>query len=93
MCTDDSCSGNSGCVYTSVANGAVCDDGDEGRTEFKSGAVILATGSHPYDATKLTGLGIQYDNVVTSCEFEKMAFEQMIQRKDGKPAREIAFIQ
>ena len=64
-----------------------------GRNQFKSGAVILATGSQPYDASKLTGLGIQYDNVVTSSEFEKMAFEQMIQRKDGKPAREIFFIQ
>ena len=60
---------------------------------FKSGAIILATGSHPYDAEKLTELGIQYENVISSAEFEQMAKSGNIQRKDGTPALNIGFIQ
>ena len=66
---------------------------DGGFKEFKSGAIIMATGSHPYDAEKLTELGIQYENVISSAEFEQMAKSGKIQRKDGKPALNIGFIQ
>ena len=61
--------------------------------EFKSGAIIMATGSHPYDAEKLTELGIKYENVISSAEFEQMAKSGKIQRNDGKPALNIGFIQ
>ena len=61
--------------------------------KFKSGAIIMATGSHPYDAEKLTELGIQYENVISSAEFEQMAKSGNIQRKDGTPALNIGFIQ
>ena len=61
--------------------------------EFKSGAIIMATGSHPYDAEKLTELGIQYENVISSAEFEQMSKSGNIQRKDGTPALNIGFIQ
>ena len=61
--------------------------------EFKSGAIIMATGSQPYDAAKLTELGIQYENVVSSAEFEQMAKSGNIVRKDGTPALNIGFIQ
>ncbi len=61
--------------------------------KFKSGAIILATGSHPYDAEKLSELGIQYENVISSSEFEQMAKSGNIQRKDGTPALNIGFIQ
>ena len=66
---------------------------DGGFKEFKSGAIIMATGSHPYDAEKLTELGIQYENVISSAEFEQMAKSGNIQRKDGTPALNIGFIQ
>ena len=61
--------------------------------KFKSGAIIMATGSHPYDAEKLTELGIQYENVISSAEFEQMSKSGNIQRKDGTPALNIGFIQ
>ncbi len=61
--------------------------------EFKSGAIIMAPGSHPYDAEKLTELGIKYENVISSVEFEQMAKSGKIQRNDGKPALNIGFIQ
>ena len=63
------------------------------KIKFESGAVILATGSRPYDDSKLTHLGIQYENVISSNEFEQMAKEKNIQRKDGRPTLNIAFIQ
>jgi len=66
---------------------------DGGFKEFKSGAIIMATGSHPYDAEKLTELGIKYENVISSAEFEQMAKSGKIQRNDGKPALNIGFIQ
>ena len=61
--------------------------------EFKSGAIIMATGSHPYDAEKLTELGIKYENVISSVEFEQMAKSGQLQRNDGKLALNIGFIQ
>ena len=66
----------------------------QGKTEkFKCGAVIMATGSQPYDTAKLSHLGINYDNVVSSAEFEQMAKSGNILRKDGKPALNVGFIQ
>ncbi|MCP4294414.1 MAG: hydrogenase iron-sulfur subunit, partial [Proteobacteria bacterium] len=61
--------------------------------EVKSGAVVLATGAKPYDANRLTHLGIENDNVVSSVDFEKMLKEGRVLKKDGNPARTVAFIQ
>ncbi len=60
---------------------------------FNSGAVILAAGSIPYAKEKLTHLGSDLDNVVTSAEFEAMAMAGSITKKDGQPAKSVAFIQ
>ncbi len=66
----------------------------DGKTkELLSGSVIMATGSTPYDAEKLTNLGIKHDNVISSAEFEKMAKSGNINCKDGRPALNIGFIQ
>ncbi len=61
--------------------------------EFAAGAVVMATGSTPYDAGKLTDLGIEHDNVISSAEFEAMAVSGSMIRKDGKPAKSIVFVQ
>ncbi len=61
--------------------------------DFKTGGVILAAGSVPYDASKLTKLGSGFDNVITSAEFEEMAVAGSIKKKDGQPAKSVAFIQ
>ncbi len=54
---------------------------------FRAGAIVLAAGWQPYDATKLTHLGYGLPGVVTSLEFEEMA-------KAGKiTAKRVAFIQ
>lgn len=59
------------------------------------GAVILATGWKPYDATKLEALGFgKYPNVVTNVMMEEMASKGSLARpSDGKGAKSVAFIQ
>ncbi|MDA8090237.1 MAG: FAD-dependent oxidoreductase [Nitrospiraceae bacterium] len=65
-----------------------------GEETLKAGAIVLAAGWKPYDATKLTRLGYGLPNVVTSVEFEEMAKTGKITRpSDGKPAKKVAFIQ
>ncbi|HMK42998.1 MAG TPA: FAD-dependent oxidoreductase [Dissulfurispiraceae bacterium] len=61
----------------------------------KVGAVILAAGWKPYDATKLGHLGYgKSKDVVTQVEFEEIAKKGAITRpSDGKPAKKVAFIQ
>jgi quinone-modifying oxidoreductase subunit QmoB len=59
------------------------------------GAVILATGWKPYDATKLEHLGYgKLKNVVTNVEMEEIASKGKITRpSDGKDATSVVFIQ
>jgi quinone-modifying oxidoreductase subunit QmoB len=61
----------------------------------KIGAVVMATGWVPYDATKLDYLGYgKYKDVVTNIEFEQIAKTGSITRpSDGKEATKVAFIQ
>ena len=61
----------------------------------KIGAVVMATGWMPYDATKLDYLGYgKYKNVVTNVEFEQIAKGGSITRpSDGREATKVAFIQ
>lgn len=66
--------------------------GGDGNT-IRVGSIVLATGGKPYDATKLTHLGIAHDNVITSVEFEEMAAAGKIVKKDGQEANSVAFIQ
>jgi quinone-modifying oxidoreductase subunit QmoB len=60
---------------------------------LRAGAVVLASGGKPYDASRLTHLGSGYDNVITSVEFEQMAASGKIVRKDGQEANSVVFIQ
>jgi quinone-modifying oxidoreductase subunit QmoB len=66
-----------------------------GPVTEKIGAVVMATGWKPYDATKLGYLGYgKLKNVVTNFEFEDMARKGVITRpSDGKEVTKVAFIQ
>jgi quinone-modifying oxidoreductase subunit QmoB len=59
------------------------------------GAIIMATGWKPYDASRLTHLGYGLSpDVITNIELEKMAAGGSIVRpSDGKPAGDVLFIQ
>jgi quinone-modifying oxidoreductase subunit QmoB len=58
---------------------------------FKVGAIVLATGWKPYDASNLTDLGYGSPGVVTNIEFEEMLKEGRLE-VDGKPVKNVAFI-
>lgn len=56
--------------------------------EERVGAVVLATGAKPYDASKLGHLGFgKYENVITQAAFEEMAVANKLE------ASKVAFIQ
>jgi quinone-modifying oxidoreductase subunit QmoA len=64
------------------------------------GAVIVATGWRPYDATKLDTLGFgSYENVITNVMMERLNSTsgptggQILRPSDGKPATNVAFVQ
>ncbi len=61
---------------------------------MRVGAVIMAAGWKPYDASKLEHLGYGKPNVITSIQMEEMAKKGKIARpSDGKEAKKVAFIQ
>jgi len=69
-------------------------------THLHVGAVVIATGWKPYDASRLTNLGFGvHKNVVTNMMFERMASPTgptggLIQRpSDNKPPRSVVFVQ
>lgn len=80
--------GQPGLFDVTIASGA-------GPVTEKIGAIVLATGWVPYDATKLGHLGYgQFKDVVTNIEFEQIAKSGIITRpSDGKDAKKVAFIQ
>jgi len=72
----------------------------EEEIEVEVGAVIVATGWRPYDATKLENLGFgQCRNVINNVMMERLAAQhgptrgQIIRLTDGKLAENVAFVQ
>jgi len=61
---------------------------------MRVGAMVMATGWKPYDASKLGYLGYGKPNVITNVQMEEMAKKGKITRpSDGKEAKKVAFIQ
>ncbi|MGD8686388.1 MAG: FAD-dependent oxidoreductase [Syntrophobacterales bacterium] len=58
------------------------------------GAIVVATGAVPYDASNLSSLGFgQCENVVTNATIEELALKGKITRpSDGQPVKSAAFI-
>ncbi len=68
--------------------------------EIEVGAIIVATGWRPYDATKLDHLGFgQHRNVITNVMMERLASDdgptrgRLVRPSDGQEARRVAFVQ
>jgi len=63
--------------------------------EEKIGAIVLAAGFKPYDASKLENLGFgKIKNVITNVQFEEMAKKGEFKRpSDGSPIKSVLFIQ
>ncbi len=66
-----------------------------GEEEVKVGAIVVAAGWKPYDASKLEDLGYgKFADVVTNVEFEQMCAKGELKRKsDGAPVKSVLFVQ
>ena len=80
--------------------GSVDLDMAEQDIEVKVGAVIVATGWRPYDASHLDHLGYgRCANVITNVMMERLAARDgptggtILRPSDGQPARNVAFVQ
>jgi len=78
--------------------GAIDFQMEETYVDLRVGAVILATGYDPYDATKLPhyGYGV-YDNVIDGLQFERLCSSAgptggKVLTKDGREPEAIAFL-
>ena len=66
-----------------------------GTSTIRAGAIVMATGWKPYDASKLAhlGYGLSQD-VITNVELERMAASGRIRRpSDGKAVEDVVFVQ
>ena len=87
-------------ILRDQAAGAVDLDATEEEIRVQVSAVIVATGWHPYDASKLDNLGFgRCDNVITNVMMERLASAsgptggKIVRPSDGKEARNVAFVQ
>lgn len=67
---------------------------------LKAGAVIMATGWDPYDATRIDNLGFgQHADIITNVMMERLAAPngptggRLVRPSDGRPVKRIAFVQ
>ena len=75
------------------------DQGEE-IVKVRVGAVIVATGWSPYDASKLDNLGYgRFPNIITNVMMERLASSsgptggEILRPSDGKKAENVAFVQ
>jgi quinone-modifying oxidoreductase subunit QmoA len=80
--------------------GAIDLDMTEKEIELEVGAVVVATGWRPYDATKLDDLGFgRCENVITNVMMERLAAGggptagEIVRPSDGAKAENVAFVQ
>jgi quinone-modifying oxidoreductase subunit QmoA len=83
-----------------LPTGAIDLDMSERDLEVEVGAIIVATGWKPYDATKLDHLGFgRCENVITNVMMERLAAPggptagQIVRPSDGAQAMNVAFVQ
>ncbi|MFH1688258.1 MAG: FAD-dependent oxidoreductase [bacterium] len=87
-------------LQPACSSGAIDLEMPEEQIEIEVGAVIVATGWRPYDATRLEKLGFgRYQNVVTNVMMERLASPggptggKIVRPSDGKEATNVAFVQ
>jgi len=87
-------------IKKTLPPGAVDLDMPEREIEVDVGAVIVATGWRPYDATKLDNLGYgKCANVITNVMMERLAAlggptgGEIVRPSDGNKAENVAFVQ
>jgi quinone-modifying oxidoreductase, subunit QmoB len=68
---------------------------EKGESQLRAGAIVMATGWTPYDASRLAHLGYGVSpDIITSIDFERMAAAGKIARpSNGQRAASILFVQ
>ncbi len=67
---------------------------EAGEVAERVGAIVVATGWQPYDASRLPHLGYGLSpDVITNVEFEKLARGPIVRPSDGQPVRSVVFVQ
>ncbi len=91
---------DAGVLQGSMPDDAIDWEMTDEKIKVKIGAVIIAAGWKPFDATKLDTLGYgQYQNVVTNVMMERMASNngptggEITRPSDGRKAMNVAFVQ
>jgi quinone-modifying oxidoreductase subunit QmoA len=81
-------------------SGAVDLEMTDREVEVRVGAVIVATGWRPYDATRLDNLGFgRHPNVITNVMMERLAAPsgptggEIVRPSDGRKPQNVAFVQ
>ena len=80
-------------------SGAIDFEQKDTSDRLEVGAVVLASGSRPYDISKLTSFHPEHPNVISSLEMERImcasgpSAGRIMRPSDGKHAARIAFIQ
>ncbi len=92
--------GDAEALSTLCPPGSVDLDMAEEEIEVEVGAVIVATGWRPYDATRLENLGFgRCENVITNVMMERLAAPggptggKIVRPSDGQAALNVAFVQ
>jgi len=87
-------------LRTSCPKEAIDLDMTEQVIEIEAGAIIVATGWRPYDASKIDNLGFgRHENVITNVMMERLAARggptegKILRPSDGKPPQNVAFVQ
>jgi quinone-modifying oxidoreductase, subunit QmoA len=87
-------------LMAAVPEGAIDLNMQEEMVEVEAGAIVLATGWSPYDATKMDNLGYgQCKNVITNAIMERLASSggptggEIVRPSDSKKPENIAFVQ
>jgi quinone-modifying oxidoreductase, subunit QmoB len=67
----------------------------QGPIAHRVGAIVMATGWKPYDASLLENLGYSHSaDVITNVDFEQMAAKgSLVRPSDGRPIRSVVFVQ
>ncbi len=67
---------------------------EQGEQAIRAGAIVVATGWKPYDATRLAHLGYGLSpDVITNADFEKAPQGPLVRPSDGKPVTSVLFVQ
>ncbi len=92
----DNCVRCGTCVGVCPAQAINIEDEDR-KVEFDVGAIIVATGIDQLDLTQRKNFGLQYPNVITALQMERIMINELaaggiLKRQDGERVKKLAYV-